>query len=154
MNIAKRLPSILGLTLLVLRPGVGLADDTDIYINNAPAPGGEPLVMFSLDYRPNLGSTACKGTECAGLIAEGYLPVKASYTFFDVLRASLKKVMTPLSGVKVGLMINHDNRNNCAGPTKVVSGCSNGGYIALGFEPFQADDANGAKAAFNKFLLS
>jgi type IV pilus assembly protein PilY1 len=108
--------------------------------------------MFSLDYRPNLGSTACQGGVCAGLIAEGYLAVQPSYTFFDVLRASLKKVMKPLKGVKVGLMINHDNRNNCAGPTKVVSGCSNGGYIALGFKSFQEDDANGAKAAFNKFL--
>jgi hypothetical protein len=114
--------------------------------------------MFSLDYFPNLGSTACQGSECDGLIAEGYLPVKASYTFFDVLRASLKKVMTPLQGVKVGLMINHDHINNCAGPTKAApqenpnNNCSNGGYIALGFRSFQKDDDNGAKAAFHKFL--
>jgi type IV pilus assembly protein PilY1 len=152
MNIVKRLSIILGLAMLALRPGVGLADDTDIYINNTPAPGGEPMVMFSLDYRPNLGSTACQGNTCATLIAEGYLPVQGSYTFFDVLRASLKKVMKPLKGVKVGLMLNHDNINNCAGPTKVVSGCSNGGYIALGFQAFQENDANGAKAAFHKFL--
>ena len=108
MNVSTRMFSIVGLAVMALRPGIGLADDTDIYVNNAPAPGGEPMVMFSLDYRPNLGSTACQGTECAGLIAEGYLPVKASYTFFDVLRAVLKKVMQPLAGVKVGLMINHD----------------------------------------------
>ncbi len=152
MNLSKRLFISIGLALLALRPGVGLADDTDIYINNEPAVNGEPMVMFSLDYRPNLGSTACQGDECDGLIAEGYLPVLGSYTFFDVLRAVLKKVMEPLKGVKVGLMINHDNINNCAGPLKVKANCSNGGYIARGFKTFYADDANGAKAAFHKFL--
>ena len=152
MNVSTRIFSIAGLALLALRPGVGQADDTDIYINSEPVVNGEPMVMFSLDYRPNLSATACQSNSCAGLIAEGYLPVKDSYTFFDLLRAALKKVMKPLTGVKVGLMINHDNINNCAGPTNVRANCSNGGYIARGFKAFYADDANGAKAAFHKFL--
>ena len=112
-------------TLLTLSAGVGHADDTDIYLSPSVPTGAEPLVMFTLDYRSNLGSSACSGDACAGLIAEGYLPVQASYTFFDVLRAVLKKVMDPLEGIKVGLMINHDNRNNCA--NKVQANCSNGG---------------------------
>lgn len=143
----------LAAALLTLSAGVGHADDTDIYVANGTiTPSGEPMVMFSLDYRSNLGSTACQGTQCASLIAEGYLPVQASYTFFDVLRAVLKKVMDPLEGVKVGLMINHDNRNNCA--NQVQANCSNGGYIARGFKLFELGDANGAKAEFNAILAA
>ena len=133
---------------------LALADDTDIYLNpgsGLPA-GSEPMVMFSLDYRPNLGSTACNGNECDTLIAEGYLSPAGPYTFFDVLRAALKKVMKPLEGVRVGLMLNHQNSNNCAGPAQ--AGCSNGGYIAMGFEPFLAGDGNGAKAKFHQILAS
>ena len=58
--------------------------------------------------------------------------------------------MDPLEGLRVGLMLNHDYKNNCEG--SVSNGCSNGGYIGLGFESFQAGDANGAKAAFHDFL--
>ncbi len=47
------------------------ADDTDIYLNPAIPTGAEPLVMFVLDYRPNLGSTVCNSGECDELIAEG-----------------------------------------------------------------------------------
>ena len=61
--------------ILTLGAGAGYADDTDIYVDiEPPTPGSEPMVMFSLDYRPNLGSTACQGDECDSLIAEGYLP--------------------------------------------------------------------------------
>jgi type IV pilus assembly protein PilY1 len=142
------------LAALVMTIGAARADDTDVYMNpgsGLPA-GSEPMVMFSLDYRPNLGSTACNGGECDTLIREGYLPLQASYTFFDVLRASLRKVFDPLEGVRVGLMLNHNNNNNCAGFGR--TGCSNGGYIAMGFERFEANDANGAKARFHNILAS
>lgn len=154
MRINSRLAAVATTALLTIAAGTVpvCADDTDIYINNVPSAGSEPMVMFSLDYRPNLGSTACQGDECDYLIAGGYLPVQASYTFFDVLRAVLKKVMEPLEGVKVGLMINHDNRNNCA--NKVQANCSNGGYIARGFELFEADDGNGAKQEFHDILAA
>jgi len=131
---------------------VCLADDTDIYLNpgaGLPA-GSEPMVMFSLDYRPNLGSTACNGNECDKLIKEGYMSAVGPYTFFDVLRGALRKVMEPLEGVRVGLMLNHDHRNNCAGPGQV--GCSGGGYIAMGFDDFLKGDTNGAKAKFHAIL--
>ena len=156
------------LAALVFLSGNAPADDTDIYINDpgvAP-PGSEPLVMLTLDYRPNLTSTACNGSECDQLIAEGYLPAVGPYEFFDVLRAVLKKVMEPLEGVRVGLMINHNKpytpaegetmpaytETQCAGPTNLKPYCSNGAYVALGFSTFMADDANGAKARFHKFL--
>ena len=103
------------LAALVLTIGSARADDTDVYMNpgsGLPA-GSEPMVMFSLDYRPNLGSTACNGNECDTLIDEGYLPLKASYTFFDVLRGALRKVFDPLEGVRVGLMLNHNNNRKC-----------------------------------------
>ena len=117
--------------------GVAHADDTDVYLNvGAGLPeNSEPLVMFSLDYRPNLGSTACNGSTCDQLIAEGYMNPTGPYTFFDVLRGALRKVFDPLEGVRVGLMLNHDNNTNCAGFGR--TNCSNGGYIAMGFELFE-----------------
>ncbi len=142
------------LAMLVTTVGSARADDTDIYMNpgaGLPA-GSEPMVMFSLDYRPNLGSTACNGGECDTLIAEGYMPLQASYTFFDVLKGALRKVFDPLEGVRVGLMLNHNNNNNCEGFGRTL--CSNGGYIAMGFDSFVAGDANGAKARFHNLLAS
>jgi type IV pilus assembly protein PilY1 len=137
---------------IVASIGVASADDTDIYLNvGAGLPeNSEPLVMFSLDYRPNLGSTACSGNTCDLLIAEGYMSPTGPYTFFDVLRGALRKVFDPLEGVRVGLMLNHDNSTNCAGFGRTK--CSNGGYIAMGFELFEANDANGAKARFHATL--
>lgn len=142
------------LAVLVCTIGTANADDTDVYMNPGVGlpPEGAPMVMFSLDYRPNLGATACNGGECDTLIAEGYLPEKASYTFFDVLRASLRKVFDPLDGVRVGLMMNHDDANNCVGLDQPK--CSNGGQITLGFEFFEANDANGAKARFHETLAA
>ena len=142
------------LAMIVMMAGSVNADDTDIYMNGGTGlpPNSEPMVMFSLDYRPNLASTACNGSECDQLIKEGYMPVQSSYTFFDVLKGALKKVMDPLDGVKVGLMLNHDNINNCAGFGRTK--CSNGGYVAMGFESFEENDANGAKARFHTILDS
>ena len=140
--------------VLVTLSGYAHADDTDIYMNSGSGlpEGSEPMVMFSLDYRPNLGSTACNGNECDTLIAEGYLSPTGPYTFFDVLRAALRKVFDPLEGVRVGLMLNHNNNNNCEGFGRTK--CSNGGYIAMGFETFEENDDNGAKARFHKILDS
>lgn len=122
------------------------ADDIDIYLNpNAPA-NATPIVMLTLDYRSNLGSTACNGTECDFFLAPVPLTYKnasnvdknyltktgANYTFFDVLRASLKYVLQQVgsSGVRIGLAQSHNHNNNCAGPG--ASGCSDGGYILIG----------------------
>jgi len=142
------------LAALITTVGSARADDTDVYMNPGSGlpPGSEPMVMFSLDYRPNLGSTACNGNECDQLIAEGYMAPTGPYTFFDVLRGALKKVFDPLEGVRVGLMLNHDNINNCEGFGRTR--CSNGGYIAMGFERFEKGDLNGAKARFHKILAS
>ena len=158
------------------------ADDTDVYVRppTKPVPGSEPLVMFSLDYRPNLGSSACNGTECDVFILEGWLPVQDSYSFFDVLRAALRKVFDGMEGVRVGLMINHDNGSTVESNKEIVydefgnpvldefgdvvtrfvpicdgfgeKNCSNGGYIAMGFQLFDATDSNGAKAKFHSIL--
>ena len=130
-----------------------LADDAEIYTNTKDLPAeAQPLVMFSLDYRPNLGRTVCTSGECQFLVEADLLPQKDSYTFFEMLRASLQLVLEPLSGVRVGLMLNHDDTTSgqCgAGPE---GACSNGGYIAMGFQELQENDANGAKAAFNDLL--
>ncbi|MCH8059527.1 MAG: hypothetical protein IIA11_03615 [Proteobacteria bacterium] len=169
--------------VLVFSAGTVQADDTDVYLRSPtePTPGSEPLIMFSLDYRPNLGSTACNGTECDTLIAEGYMSPVGPYTFFDVIRGAIRKVFDPLEGVRVGLMINHDHGstveenkeplydefgnpvldefgNPVMGPYQPICdgfnerNCSNGGYIAMGFQLFDATDSNGAKAEFHSIL--
>ncbi len=140
------------LAIVVTTIGIAHADDTDVYMNGGAGlpPNSEPMVMFSLDYRPNLGSTACNGGTCDTLIAEGYMSSTGPYTFFDVLRGALRKVFDPLEGIKVGLMLNHNNNNGCEGFGRTK--CSNGGYIAMGFEKFEANDANGAKARFHAIL--
>ena len=132
--------------------GTAKADDTDVYLNTGvglPA-GSEPMVMFSLDYRPNLGSAACNGGACDTLIDEGYMRASGPYTFFDVLRGALRKVFDPLEGVRVGLMLNHDYNNDCEGFGRTK--CSNGGYIAMGFNSLQIGDGNGTKARFHAIL--
>ncbi len=152
-----KLPKIsimLSLAALIFAVGSAHADDTDVYMNpgaGMPA-NSEPMVMFSIDYRPNLGSTACNDDECDSLIADGYMSASGPYTFFDVLRGALRKVFDPLEGVKVGLMINHNNNNNCEGFGRTK--CSNGGYVPMGFQLFAKGDANGAKARFHNILDS
>jgi type IV pilus assembly protein PilY1 len=139
---------------LVFTTGYSSADDTDVYMNPGAGlpPNSEPMVMFSLDYRPNLASTACNGGACDTLIAEGYMSATGPYTFFDVLRGAMRKVFDPLAGVKVGLMLNHDHINQCEGFGRTK--CSNGGYVAMGFELFEENDTNGAKARFHQILDS
>ena len=153
-TIFRKIALATALAALVCSVGSVRADDTDVYINPGSGlpSGSEPMVMFSLDYRPNLGSTACTGNECDTLIDEGYMSETGPYTFFDVLRGALRKVFDPLEGVRVGLMVNHDHNNNCEGFGRTR--CSNGGYIAMGFERFEENDSNGAKARFHKILDS
>ena len=150
----KKIALTTALAALVCTVGSARADDTDVYMNPGSGlpSGSEPMVMFSLDYRPNLGSTACTNGECKTLIDEGYMNEDGPYTFFDVLRGALRKVFDPLDGVRVGLMINHDNNNDCVGFGRTK--CSNGGYIAMGFERFEEDDDNDAKKRFHKILDS
>lgn len=114
------------------------AHDTDIYLNSGGGLKTEPLVMFALDYRSNLSATVCNTNDpatglnvCQDLINEGYLAV-APTSFFNLIRAVLKKVLDPLSGFKVGFMMNHDDGAGCVGPA--AGSCSNGGYILHGFQ--------------------
>ena len=84
-KLKSRFLTVTSTLLLVLLAGTpGQADDTDIFYGPAVAlpPGSEPIVMFSLDWRPNLGSPACGSGECADLIADGFLPAVGPYTFF------------------------------------------------------------------------
>ncbi len=143
---------ILAVASLIMLAGGLQADDTDIYINDAdPPPGSEPMVMFTLDYRPNLGSLACQGGECQFLVDAGFMAPAGPYSFFDLLRGSLKAVLTQLSGVRIGLMMNHDHRNNCQGQgNSPRAQCSNGGYMAMGFERF--DNTAAGLASKQKFF--
>lgn len=143
----------LAVTALVAASLAARADDTDIYVT-ANAGSDPPVVMFTLDYRSNLGSTACSGGACNFLLytdwdnvspsqprtytdatgtARPYLTLSGgTAAYFDLLRGALKYVIQQVgsSGVKIGFATNHENENNCAGPSQ--TGCSNGGYIIMG----------------------
>ncbi len=152
------------LLLLTLLPqGAIQADDTDIYINQNPPPGSQPLVMFSIDYRPNLTSTVCTDVTAASCTAATFfrnnglaasLPLLGPLTFFDILRLSLKLVLSQVSGINIGLMISHDDSSNSCktgGPGTAAYNslkCSNGGYIMQGFQPVVTGDTNGTIANF------
>ena len=56
--------------------------------------------------------------------------------YFEFLRLSMKVALYDFEdkGLYVGLMINHNDANGCAGPSNAtVSKCSNGGMITMGF---------------------
>lgn len=154
-------------TLLFLTLQVpSIADDTDIYINAAPAGSAEPMVFLTLDYRPNLGSNLCTEVnpqdpagQCGVLLGDAYPNLDTgpgAVTLFDGLRAVFKTVFDELDGIQVAFMMNHDN--SCSGSNRGggpdVTGCSNGGYFLKGLKSFDSTDSNGAKADMLEALAS
>ena len=152
---SRQIPIALLVAAIVgLVPALTRADDTDVYVDNQAStpPASQPLVMFSVDYRSNLGSTICAANSRPCNVdtffinegfpfttrADGVTKVLASpadgqpVTFFDVLRLSLRLVLRETRGYKAGLMLNHNHENACAGPQSGKK-CSNGGYIARRF---------------------
>ncbi|WP_434101802.1 pilus assembly protein [Methylocaldum gracile] len=133
------------IAILTLQSAHG--EDTDIYLRSPRADAGSSMVMFTLDYRSNLGSTVCQDSACDSFrnavspsTGTTYLPATGTVSFFELLRAVLRKVTDELgpqiNNVKFGIMLNHANENNCAGPTK--TGCSNGAYVLMGFNTDKA----------------
>lgn len=127
-----------------------LSDDTEIYLSPPNSNTTPPLVMLSLDYRSNLGSTICNNTAAGQCTATDYfrqqgltadLPPSGTLNFYEMLQLTLKLVLRKYPGVKIGLMLNHEEQNNCAGPefgsnapsSPANARCSNGGYIARRF---------------------
>lgn len=55
----NKLFSLLLIPALLFSTNVVRSDDTEIYLNNNSAEAGKPLVMLTLDYRPNLSSRVC-----------------------------------------------------------------------------------------------
>lgn len=120
------------------------ADDVEIYFNTSSVTdAGDPLVMFSIDWRPSLTAQMCNFavdvSECgwdadinAAFSADDL--ADTNIQFFELLRAALRVVLDEVDGVKVGLMLNHAHVNGCEGNDSSNSACSNGGYIAMGFQ--------------------
>jgi type IV pilus assembly protein PilY1 len=152
MNIRSSLfPALLGalLAFTATMPSPLHADDTDLYVHPNFTGGGDealPHIMFTLDYRSNLGSTECTNPAVASCTVTAFfinyavtqaevqakIDANSKITFFDLLRWSLKVVFSQYSGFKASLMVSHSQSNNCAGPGK--TGCSNGAYVLQGFE--------------------
>jgi type IV pilus assembly protein PilY1 len=136
--------------ILLSSGGPVRSDDTELYLNPTSLTEADaPLVMFSIDYRPNLGSVKCQRGDgkCDFLVDAGFMPEKElgdSYDFFDLIRGAFGYVLDEVSGVRLGLMFNHDHINNCEGSSQ--PGCSNGGYIGMAFnllDPLNTIDAEG-----------
>ncbi len=146
------------------------ADDTDIYVTPG-ASADEPMVMFVLDWRSNLGSTICNSF--AGGDTDATIASNCGWTTsfvanltaddksdgvidrFELIRGVLKTAMASLDGVKIGLMLNHNdscNGGTTSGPS--LTGCSNGSYVVQGFKSIDSSDSNGNKAAFHTLLAS
>ncbi len=137
-------------TLLVGLPAV--ADDTELYFGKSTSTKPSPLVMLTLDYRPNLGSTFCSDVSTSCKTAFGYSSTdpaaigtqiynaldvtSGAVTLFDSFRAVFKVIFLSnvADGMSIGFMMNHDD-----------TGTSNGAYVLRGFKLFQAGDGNGAK---------
>ena len=140
MNMMQRKIYAIALAALMMAT-TSLADDVEIYFSQSSLTSGEPLVMFSLDYRPNLASSICNFgaiEDCgwdAEINKEFSVDDRADGTidFLEMLRAALRRVLSEVSGLRVGLMLNHNHINNCEAQS-YTKGCSNGGYIAQGFE--------------------
>ncbi len=157
MNPAKQKLTVLVLALFAVVSGGVSAHDTDIYVNNkSGTTAADPLVMISIDTRPNTGSSSCTSSTsssdpCNFLRVDStytypgtttvvtfppYLPSTGSISQFDLLKAVLKYVLDRTQGIKVGLMAAHDDGTNCTGFG--ANKCSNGGYILAGFQPLTA----------------
>ena len=156
----RRLLAALLTALLAAPPG--WADDTELYFHPAPPDAPPPLVMLTLDWRSNLGSTFCTrkddasciakfGTDDIGTLIYSQLdmPGSAGVALFDAFRAVFKAIFASdvADGTRVGFMMNH---NNCL--SGGCGGTSNGGYVVRGFELFEAGDPNGAKDELLKIM--
>ena len=143
---------------IAISSSAAIADDVEIYFNATPDGTGRPLVMLSLDYRSNLGSNICNvATDGSDYSACSWTSEFAEFNsyfdetayqdgtiqFFDLLRTALSYVFQDgqlaSANIQIGLMLNHDNIQGCE--NNVQSGCSNGGYIALGLTPLIDDGA-------------
>ena len=131
------------------------ADDTDIYFGGAAGSGTEPMLMLILDYRSNLGATLCTaGSDCDSQLGTDitdhfFQSDGTTITYFDAKRAVIASVIKDLEGIKIGLMLSHDDNCSGGGSNARISDynkCSNGGYVLHGFESMLAGDSNNAKA--------
>lgn len=158
MHLRKVITGTAAASLLLLAAAAPRADDTEIYFTSGSSVSGDSLVMFYVEYTPNLTSTICNlsGTDQGAVNACGNnLGTMAPYftaadrsdqtiTLFEMLRAVLKKVLSPVGNISVGLILTHDDNNKCDGPDD-DDDCSNGAYILKGFT-----DIDTAPASFDK----
>jgi len=110
-----------------------------------------PMVMFSIDLSTAAATTYAGCTTVGGV---GSYCAPAQYfkdncsscvlpaankplTYLHAIRYALRMALSTQTSAKVGLMLSHNQEANCAGPRPAVpttaQKCSNGGYIARGF---------------------
>ncbi len=161
-NIRPLLSALL-LAVTLGASGASHADDTEIYFDPPESLDQAPLVFFYIEYTPNLASTICTGvtidniaTSCPAIASiQTYMAANdladGTIDQFELTRASLKRVLAGLGGLKISLLMAHDNLANCDGgplTTAEAALCSQGGYILQGLTYIEdpSDTFNAATA--------
>lgn len=150
----RRAVALAGALLVGASAGAVHAADSDIYANRVPPALSQPMVMFSVQAR-TAQQTVYGGCNLVGAGAAMCAPAAyfrdncpscvlptalASFTYYDAIRLSLRMALLQVSGVQVGLMLNHgQDAVACAGPRPALplglQKCSNGAYVAYGVKP-------------------
>jgi type IV pilus assembly protein PilY1 len=112
-------------------------------VDASGSPGGDGVADFSQH------SAAALGADGLGSSSAYWDGLRV--TMFDGMRAVFAVLLSGLTEVQVGMMINHEdscNGNPDAGPTKIPGtsspGCSNGAYILKGFfDPADTSELSG-----------
>ncbi|HEY0720016.1 MAG TPA: hypothetical protein VGE50_02060, partial [Gammaproteobacteria bacterium] len=175
--------SALLLALSLVASTASYGDDTEIYFDTNSNQTTAPLVMFYIEYTPNLASQVCPDpnatvqpvitadnldTECSQIAPlRTYMAANdlddGKIDQFEITRTALKRVLAGLGGLKIGLLMAHDNGNCSGGPLSDddAKRCSQGGYILQGFTPvekpsttFNAKTATPAQLAAELSLAS
>lgn len=126
---------------LLVHATVLLADDTEIFMLSSV--GGDvssiPKVMFNLEYTSTMASTICTNVDPNNIVGTcpGVAGVENFFTEwdlkdgvidqFELTRAALTRVLAPLGGFELGMMMYNDDNIACAGPDS--GKCSGGGYV-------------------------
>jgi len=148
----------------LLMASAALSDDIDVYVGSGSTTAGDTLVVFTLDYRPDIvASTVCTNGECDELFKEvgmfedenGDGEHDGSISFLELLTAALRKVLGEINSpdIKVALMAPHEHsikgNSSCVGyQGSTGPECSNGAYVLAGFKP--TDDSTEMEKFYNK----
>jgi type IV pilus assembly protein PilY1 len=84
----------------------------------------------------------------------GPIKITTKITLYELVRAVLALVLEDVSGVKVGIMMPHEDTTGGGGCDPGDAECSSGAMVMMGFQTLLDGDSNGAKQLFKDTLRS